>query len=209
MESEDGPVPRDLHVATVWEGGMYVFGGWHWGFALDDMWRLDLHTREWSKVTWTADEHVVPRYRHAACPLPSDKWLIHGGRDHNLRVMADALLFDFNRRHFRVAWSDTEMDRQRRCSHVAVAVTAPPLRCSPTSEQLSQDAVHAWFFGGTSCDQSVCGEAIVARFDDFAHLPRGGSSVDSWPMKSVAAFLRRYAHPILIVVLDFIAHRSP
>ncbi|KAI9363896.1 hypothetical protein DFJ73DRAFT_472211 [Zopfochytrium polystomum] len=124
------PPPRALHVATVWQTKMIVFGGLvagssrgpHSGAAAsNDLWIFDLECAKWEPVTIRKGQGPSPRSESAAFVLFNQLFL-HGGRCSNpsKRTLSDTWMLDLGpplppqrlkvmealRNVIRVAWID-------------------------------------------------------------------------------------------------------
>jgi len=79
VEFEIGPGRRMYGASAVLDGSLYHFGGWNpgepgsGGVFLDDVWRLDLETKEWSELEVMS---FGPVSRHTACRV-GDKIVVH------------------------------------------------------------------------------------------------------------------------------------
>jgi N-acetylneuraminic acid mutarotase len=84
-ESEEVPSPRDRHTGVMYDGGFYVFGGYDGDQRVNDFFRFDCTTEQWSRMpaTTTADT-PSPRHSHAAA-VHKDSMYVFGGYDGTYR----------------------------------------------------------------------------------------------------------------------------
>eukprot|EP01080_Neovahlkampfia_damariscottae_P009396 gene9396-1607_t len=97
-----GPVPceRQCHSSIVFQGDMYIFGGYagNSDVVLNDMYKLNLDNMVWSKIEYFGHFIPSPRYFHVAT-LYSGKMYIHGGREKN-NHLNDFYSFDFEKKRW-------------------------------------------------------------------------------------------------------------
>lgn len=70
------PPKRKFHAAVQFENFAYICGGHTGGEVLDDIWRLDLRSLQWSRMRQLLP---VPLYFHAATATPSGCLYVFGG----------------------------------------------------------------------------------------------------------------------------------
>ena len=89
--------PRYGHASVIFQGFMYVFGGYTAQKTLfNDIWRLCLTTRTWSRLI--SGGAFPPPKSHAVMIVVNDRLLLHGGQTLSMRRQInfhqDFLLFD-------------------------------------------------------------------------------------------------------------------
>eukprot|EP01095_Lingulamoeba_sp_RSL-Kostka_P001117 TRINITY_DN1159_c1_g1_i2.p1 TRINITY_DN1159_c1_g1~~TRINITY_DN1159_c1_g1_i2.p1 ORF type:complete len:645 (-),score=189.55 TRINITY_DN1159_c1_g1_i2:105-2039(-) len=75
--NEDIPCPRWGHSAVVYEGKMYIFGGYSNQHYLNDLWVYDPESNQWELVVPTGKK-PNPRHFHAAVTYKDSMYIISG-----------------------------------------------------------------------------------------------------------------------------------
>jgi len=91
LNSEQGPSPRHSHTAVVYNGNMFIFGGYD-GHYRADMFKFNFQRRVWKEIH---REGVWPksRYRTATTVMGHNMYMF-GGHD-GARQLNDFYIFDF------------------------------------------------------------------------------------------------------------------
>eukprot|EP01102_Stenamoeba_stenopodia_P022805 TRINITY_DN963_c0_g1_i3.p1 TRINITY_DN963_c0_g1~~TRINITY_DN963_c0_g1_i3.p1 ORF type:complete len:658 (-),score=154.57 TRINITY_DN963_c0_g1_i3:105-2078(-) len=88
------PSKRYGHSAVLFEGGMYIFGGYDTdGLACSDLWRFDLGQLSWSKVTTKRAPYA--RLHHSAV-VYNGKMYVFGGKVEDKAHRKDNTLYAFD-----------------------------------------------------------------------------------------------------------------
>ncbi|XP_071960566.1 kelch domain-containing protein 10-like [Antedon mediterranea] len=76
--SFDHPYPkrRVYHSCCHWKNNIYMCGGHNSSYIYDDLWRLNLETLQWSKLSATMP---VPTFFHTAAVTPAGCMYLYGG----------------------------------------------------------------------------------------------------------------------------------
>lgn len=88
------PVPRERHVAFVYDQTMYIFGGWRYMHGacegLQILFQFQLNTNEWGAMVC----NLQGRYGH--CVTVSDKGEVYifGGRNNDFKVLNDLICWN-------------------------------------------------------------------------------------------------------------------
>eukprot|EP01012_Entosiphon_sulcatum_P008259 TRINITY_DN14424_c0_g1_i1.p1 TRINITY_DN14424_c0_g1~~TRINITY_DN14424_c0_g1_i1.p1 ORF type:complete len:525 (+),score=80.42 TRINITY_DN14424_c0_g1_i1:817-2391(+) len=93
-----GPAQRSDHVAEIYDGKMFIFGGQmppSW-ISTDDFWAFDTVLSEWSRLDKAGDSRPCRRFGHASC-VYRDSMYVFGGCASPSRnsYLADIHRFDF------------------------------------------------------------------------------------------------------------------
>lgn len=97
------PTGRWMHSAAIWNNCMYIFGGEMWGgVTTDELWKYDLNDLRWTLLDTPSLKGVPPTGRafHASVVL-GNRWLVHGGRNHELGKLGDAYEYSFETKEWR------------------------------------------------------------------------------------------------------------
>lgn len=76
------PKPRTSYFSVVYNNYLYMGFGYDVSLRapLNDIWRYDLINKEWTKLEYTSDDIILPRYA-SSCVLVNDNIYIFGGED--------------------------------------------------------------------------------------------------------------------------------
>lgn len=102
VQSTKNPCPRVGHSAVIrydGEGGdcMYIFGGKDdENNKLNDVWKFNFDTLQWSPVRLSGDmsDEPLPRSGHAACIWNDNYMIIYGGIYEVTKELNDMYVFD-------------------------------------------------------------------------------------------------------------------
>jgi len=78
VNSTEKPSTRCYHVAVVHEDNMYVFGGYTGEVYLNDMWKFNFKTYQWTDITKKCINVPPPRSRAAAIVSDNEMYLVSG-----------------------------------------------------------------------------------------------------------------------------------
>ncbi|XP_077354819.1 kelch domain-containing protein 10 isoform X1 [Festucalex cinctus] len=70
------PAPRRCHSCVQIRNDVFICGGYNGEFILADLWKINLHTFQWSRLPAVMPE---PAYFHCAAVTPTGCMYIHGG----------------------------------------------------------------------------------------------------------------------------------
>lgn len=96
-QGNEKPPERISHTSIVYEGKMFIFGGYSDTLRCSDVFQLDLKTKEWTKVS---TEHPFGNndiYYHSSC-LYLDSMIVFGGINSN---QPSNNLYSFNFKNFK------------------------------------------------------------------------------------------------------------
>ena len=90
------PSPRHSACALVYEGNMYLYGGYD-GSCKSELHRFNFETNTWSEIKRRTSNHNWPKERYrTSCALYKSMMCIYGGHD-SVRQLNDFWLFDFKK----------------------------------------------------------------------------------------------------------------
>ncbi|GFS96499.1 kelch domain-containing protein 1 [Nephila pilipes] len=88
------PTARAAHAAAVLKGKVYIFGGRHDVFRMNDMHCLDMKTMHWSGEISVKGPVPVGRSWHSLTALDDRHLVLYGGFSQNNVALSDCWLFD-------------------------------------------------------------------------------------------------------------------
>lgn len=174
--------PRDCHTAVVFNGKMYIFGGFHYGEPdrLNDVWECDIINKSWRQRTSGA----TGRNNHSAV-VYNGKMYIFGGKDNNGITMNDLWEYDI----ITDSWAQKNSAPVARRAHSAVVHDAKMyiFGGSDNSDTISND-LWVYDFSGDSWAQENSapfsrGDHSATVYDDKMYIFAGGNIVfcnDLW-----------------------------
>lgn len=112
----DKPTERRAHATVLWQNSLYVFGGGDGTKALNDVYRLNVSTKEWNRVE-TIGTKPTSRGYHTGT-LVGNKLVIFGGSD-GKECFGGIHVLDLETN----TWYPIELDEQLpRLSHSAICI---------------------------------------------------------------------------------------
>eukprot|EP01054_Gregarina_sp_Poly1_P007446 Gregarina_sp_Poly_1__7445@NODE_413_length_8753_cov_95_009440_g329_i1_p2_GENE_NODE_413_length_8753_cov_95_009440_g329_i1NODE_413_length_8753_cov_95_009440_g329_i1_p2_ORF_typecomplete_len645_score76_31Kelch_4/PF13418_6/0_0012Kelch_4/PF13418_6/1_8e09Kelch_4/PF13418_6/4_1e07Kelch_4/PF13418_6/1_8e07Kelch_4/PF13418_6/5_8e11Kelch_4/PF13418_6/1_6e02Kelch_6/PF13964_6/0_00011Kelch_6/PF13964_6/1_6e08Kelch_6/PF13964_6/1_1e07Kelch_6/PF13964_6/6e08Kelch_6/PF13964_6/2_1e07Kelch_6/PF13964_6/1_3e03Kelch_3/PF1341 len=88
------PFARHWHVSAVWNGYLYVHGGYGFSGVLGQLWRFHLVNHQWEHVK-AKGRAPAPRCRHSGSVINQNRWILLGGKDALGSYFNDIFIFDF------------------------------------------------------------------------------------------------------------------
>jgi len=112
------PAARRNQVTWYRDGKLYIHGGVAKNHELlDDLWAFDVAKKEWAAVQTTGEKKPLPRYTHAATPLPDGSVILTGGVSDKGFPMREAWKLNIDRTYTLLGYAPVAM-----ANHVAQLV---------------------------------------------------------------------------------------
>lgn len=152
--------PRDCHTTVVFNGKMYIFGGFHYGepHRLNDVWECDIINKSWRQRTSGASGR-----NNDSAVVYNGKIYIFGGKDNNYITVNDLWEYDITTD----SWAQKNSAPVARRAHTAVIHNAKMyiFGGSDNSDTISNDL---WAYDFSSDSWAQKNSAPFSRADHSA-----------------------------------------
>ena len=92
----EGPCPRTDHTAVLYDGSMYVFGGYDGKARYNDLWKCTLKNQQYKwKQIHASGSQPLNRFGHAAVVCQNSMFIIGGWNGHD--TMDDIYQYSFRK----------------------------------------------------------------------------------------------------------------
>eukprot|EP01114_Cavostelium_apophysatum_P010831 TRINITY_DN24964_c0_g1_i1.p1 TRINITY_DN24964_c0_g1~~TRINITY_DN24964_c0_g1_i1.p1 ORF type:complete len:377 (-),score=50.12 TRINITY_DN24964_c0_g1_i1:14-1144(-) len=92
---ENSPCIRSVCSVCLYNGHLYIFGGWNVKTVLNDVWKFDLETYSWTLVKQKPNDVVPPPVRYHVAVVYKDAMYIYSGFTDARKHLDDLYRFDF------------------------------------------------------------------------------------------------------------------